>query len=100
DWDTHANNFHLLKNTLLPPADQGVATLLEDLRDRGLLDETLVVWLSDMGRTPRINNGAGRDHWSFCFSILLAGAGIGGGRVFGSSDRSAAYPSTNPVSPP
>jgi hypothetical protein len=100
DWDTHANNFNLLKNTLLPPTDQGVATLLEDLRDRGLLDDTLVVWLSDMGRTPRINNGAGRDHWSFCFSILLAGAGIGGGRVFGSSDRSAAYPSTNPVSPP
>jgi hypothetical protein len=100
DWDTHADNFKLLKNTLLPPTDQSVATLLEDLRDRGLLDETLVVWLSDMGRTPRLNKQAGRDHWSFCFSILLAGAGMGGGRVFGSSDRSAAYPSTNPVRPP
>jgi hypothetical protein len=99
DWDTHGDNFQLLRNTLLPPTDQGVAALLEDLRDRGLLDETLVVWLSDMGRTPRINNGAGRDHWSFCYSILLAGAGIRSGQVYGSSDRSAAYPSTNPVSP-
>jgi hypothetical protein len=99
DWDTHSDNFNLLKNTLLPPTDQGVAALLEDLRDRGLLDETLVVWLSDMGRTPRINNGAGRDHWSFCFSILLAGAGIRRGQVYGSSDRGAAYPSSHPMSP-
>jgi len=64
-----------------------------------MLDETLVVWMGDMGRTPRINNGAGRDHWSFCYSILMAGAGVRGGQVFGSSDRSAAYPSTTPVSP-
>jgi uncharacterized protein (DUF1501 family) len=70
-----------------------------DLSNRGLLDDTLVVWMSDMGRTPRINREAGRDHWSFCYSILLAGAGIRGGRVYGSSDRAAAYPSTNPVSP-
>ncbi len=99
DWDTHGDNFRLLKNTLLPPTDQAVATLLEDLHGRGLLDETLVVWMGDMGRTPRINGGAGRDHWSFCYSILMAGAGIRGGQVYGSSDRSAAYPSTNPVSP-
>ena len=84
---------------LLPPTDQAVAALLDDLHDRGLLDETLVVWMGDMGRTPRINGGAGRDHWSFCYSLLLAGAGIRGGQVYGSSDRSAAYPSTNPVSP-
>jgi hypothetical protein len=100
DWDTHENNFRLLRNTLLPPTDQAVSALLEDLHQRGLLDETLVVWMGDMGRTPRINGGAGRDHWSFCYSIILAGAGVRGGQVFGSSDRSAAYPSTNPVSPP
>ena len=99
DWDTHGNNFQLLKNTLLPPMDQGVSALLEDLQVRGLLDETLVIWMGDMGRTPRINNGAGRDHWSYCFSILMAGAGVHGGQVYGSSDRFAANPSTNPVSP-
>jgi hypothetical protein len=99
DWDTHSDNFRLLKDTLLPPTDQGVAALLADLRDRGMLDETLVVWLSDMGRTPRINSSAGRDHWSFCFSVLLAGAGVRQGEVYGSSDRGAAYPSSNPVSP-
>jgi hypothetical protein len=99
DWDTHGANFRELKNTLLPPTDQGISALLLDLESRGLLDETLVVWMGDMGRTPRINNGAGRDHWSFCYSVVMAGAGIRGGQVFGSSDRGAAYPSTNPVSP-
>jgi hypothetical protein len=99
DWDTHGDNFQLLKNTLLPPMDRGLSVLLEDLRGRGLLDETLVVWMGDMGRTPRINNGAGRDHWSFCYSIVMAGGGIRGGQVYGSSDRGAAYPSSNPVSP-
>jgi uncharacterized protein (DUF1501 family) len=64
-----------------------------------LLDQTLVVWMGDMGRTPRINKSAGRDHWSFCYSIVMAGGGIRGGQVYGSSDRSAANPSTNPVSP-
>ena len=99
DWDTHGDNFSLLKTTLLPPTDQAVSALLEDLHQRGLLDDTLVVWMGDMGRTPRINGGAGRDHWSFCYSILMAGAGVRGGQVYGSSDRHAAYPSTNPVSP-
>jgi hypothetical protein len=99
DWDTHGANFRELKNTLLPPTDQGMSALLQDLDSRGLLDETLVIWMGDMGRTPRINNGAGRDHWSFCYSIVMAGGGIRGGQVFGSSDRGAAYPSTNPVSP-
>jgi uncharacterized protein (DUF1501 family) len=99
DWDTHGDNFRLLKNSLLPVMDRGVAALLEDLDRRGLLDETLVVWMGDMGRTPRINKGAGRDHWSFCYSIVMAGGGVRGGQVYGSSDRSAAYPSTNPVSP-
>jgi uncharacterized protein DUF1501 len=99
DWDTHGDNFRTLKNTLLPPTDQGLAALLADLHDRGLLNETLVVWMGDMGRTPIINKSAGRDHWSFCYTVVLAGGGIRGGQVYGSSDRSAAYPSTNPVSP-
>jgi uncharacterized protein (DUF1501 family) len=99
DWDTHGDNFRALKNTLLPTTDRAVSALLTDLNSRGLLDETLVVWMGDMGRTPRINKDAGRDHWSFCYSILLAGGGVRGGQVYGSSDRTAAYPSTNPVSP-
>jgi hypothetical protein len=99
DWDTHAGNFPALKDTLLPPTDRGLSTLLEDLHARGLLGETLVVWMSEMGRTPRINRDGGRDHWSFCYSVALAGGGIRGGQVYGSSDRTGAYPSTNPVSP-
>jgi hypothetical protein len=99
DWDTHGGNFRDLKTTLAPQLDGGFAALLTDLDARGLLDETLVVWMGDMGRTPRVNRDAGRDHWSFCYSVVLAGAGIRGGRVYGSSDRRAAYPSTNPVSP-
>jgi hypothetical protein len=99
DWDTHGNNFNALKNTLLPDTDRGVSALLRDLHGRGLLESTLVVWMGDMGRTPRINKDAGRDHWSFCYSILLAGAGIRGGLVHGSSDRTAAYPASSPVSP-
>ncbi|HMC65924.1 MAG TPA: DUF1501 domain-containing protein [Gemmataceae bacterium] len=99
DWDTHAANFPGLKDTLLPPTDRGLSALLEDLQGRGLLEETLVVWMSEMGRTPRINREGGRDHWSFCYSILMAGGGVRGGQVYGSSDRTAAYPSTNPVGP-
>ncbi|MFO0806657.1 MAG: DUF1501 domain-containing protein [Gemmataceae bacterium] len=99
DWDTHGNNFKDLKNTLLPPTDRGVSSLLEDLAMRGRLDDTLVVWMSDMGRTPRVNKDAGRDHWSFCYSILMAGGGVRGGQAYGASDRGAAYPSVNPVSP-
>jgi hypothetical protein len=98
-WDTHANNFALLKDRLLPPFDQGFSALIEDLHLRGLLDETLVVCLGEFGRTPRINAQAGRDHWAACNTIVLAGAGIGGGQVFGASDRWAAYPATAPVSP-
>jgi hypothetical protein len=99
DWDTHGGNFQALKNTLLPDTDWSVSALLRDLDGRGLLDETLVVWMGDMGRTPRINKDAGRDHWSFCYSVVMAGGGVRGGQVYGSSDRCAAYPSTNPVSP-
>jgi hypothetical protein len=99
EWDTHERNFTTLKDTLLPDTDRALSALLVDLERRGTLEETLVVWMSDMGRTPRINPGAGRDHWSFCYSVILAGAGVHGGRVHGSSDRFAAYPSSDPVSP-
>ena len=99
DWDTHGGNFRHLKGSLAPPMDRGFSSLLSDLDARGMLDETLVVWMGDMGRTPKINKDAGRDHWSFCYSVVLAGGGIKGGQVYGSSDRGAAYPSTNPVSP-
>lgn len=100
DWDTHGDNFNLLKNTLLPVADRGVSALIDDLAGRGLLDETLVIWMGEMGRTPLVNKGAGRDHWSFCYSLIMAGGGIRAGLVHGSSDRSASYPALNPVSPP
>ncbi|HEV3006121.1 MAG TPA: DUF1501 domain-containing protein, partial [Pirellulales bacterium] len=99
DWDTHGGNFTALKNTLLPTTDRALSALLDDLTSRRLLDETLVVWMGDMGRTPMINKAAGRDHWSFCYSIVMAGGGIRGGEVYGSSDRSAAYPASQPVGP-
>ena len=93
------NNFKELKNTLLPPTDFGVSALLDDLSKRGTLDETLVVWMADMGRTPRVNKDAGRDHWSYCYSAMLAGGGIRGGTVYGASDAHAAAVKDNPVSP-
>ncbi len=98
-WDTHKNSFHRLKNHLLPPYDQAVSALLDDLHQRGLLDETLVVSMGEFGRTPRLNKNAGRDHWGFCQSVLMAGAGVRGGQVYGSSDGSAAYAAELPVSP-
>lgn len=98
-WDTHAQNFTQHKDKLLPGFDAGYSALLNDLHERGLLDETLVVVLGEFGRTPKINTNAGRDHWPGCFSITLAGAGIRGGLVHGASDRIAAYPSRDAVSP-
>jgi hypothetical protein len=99
-WDTHGNNFNQLRGRLMPPADQGFGALLEDLSSRGLLEETLVVWVGEFGRTPRINKAnSGREHWPQCYSAVLAGAGVRGGSVHGASDRSAAYPACDPVSP-
>jgi hypothetical protein len=99
-WDTHTNNFTILKNVNLPEFDKVQDALLEDLEVRGLLDETLVVVMSEMGRTPRINgNGAGRDHWTYCYGMWFAGAGIRGGTVVGESDSQAAYVKDRPVSP-
>src|SRR5262249_54155295 len=98
-WDTHKDSFNRLKNHLLPNFDRGMTALLDDLHSRGLLDDTLVVWLGEFGRTPKINKTAGGDHWGFCQSVLMAGPGIRGGQVYGSSDASAAYAAELPVSP-
>jgi hypothetical protein len=98
-WDTHKDNFRLLKHRLAPPMEQAFAALLDDLADRGLLDSTLVLWMGDFGRTPQVNKDAGRDHWPHCYSVVLAGGGVRGGQVYGESDRYGAFPRTNPVSP-
>ena len=97
-WDTHKNNYPTLRK-LLPALDQGLAAFLADLDDRGLLDTTLVVCLGEFGRTPRINKDGGRDHWPDCYSLLVAGAGVGRGRVYGASNRLAAYPARDAVAP-
>jgi hypothetical protein len=85
-WDTHANNFKTLKNTRIPPVDQGLPALVKDLEDRGMLDTTLVVWLTDFGRTPKINSASGRDHWATSGFAMMAGGGVPGGAVLGSTD--------------
>ncbi len=99
NWDSHQDNFPRLKNDLLPPADQAFSALIEDLDARGLLETTLVVTLAEFGRTPRINGGGGRDHWPDCYSIVLAGGGVTGGALYGSSDKLGAYPDQHPVTP-
>ncbi len=98
-WDTHGKNFEGLQTELLPMLDQGLSALLEDLQQRGLLDETLVICMGEFGRTPKINQNAGRDHWGPCSSVLMAGGGIQGGRVVGASDKIAAYPITERIDP-
>jgi hypothetical protein len=103
-YDSHGsppNPPHLtwLKEQLLPPTDAAFASLVEDLSDRGLLAETLVVMMGEFGRTPRFNKTGGRDHWSRCYSLVLAGGGIAGGRIYGASDALAAQPTRDPVSP-
>jgi uncharacterized protein (DUF1501 family) len=106
-WDTHSRNFTDLKTRLMPVADQAFSALLDDLESRGLLDETLVLWSGEFGRTPKVGQrssdaGAGadgRDHWAGCFSSVLAGGGVKGGFVYGKSDRQAAFPAENPVRP-
>jgi hypothetical protein len=104
-WDTHgfnvgnSPNFPTQRERLLPALDFSSSALVEDLQARGLLDQTLVVWMSEFGRTPRINGQAGRDHWGGVFSIALAGAGIRGGQVYGASDRHGTQPADRPVSP-
>lgn len=105
-WDTHSANFKALKTRLLPPTDQGVSAMLDDLETRGLLDETLVIMTGEFGRTPRIgsstgnnNTRDGRDHWSAVFSAVFAGAGVRGGQTIGQSDKMGAYPASRPYTP-
>jgi hypothetical protein len=98
-WDTHKDNFSTLRDSRLPQTDQSVSALIEDLECRGLLDETLVYWTGDFGRTPKVNKDAGRDHWPPCQTVLMAGGGIRGGRVYGASDSQGAYPDRDPVLP-
>jgi hypothetical protein len=105
NWDTHFRHYELSRRNLLPPADQSLAALLEDLAQRGMLETTLVVWMGEFGRTPRMgvqftNNALGadgRDHWCNCYSVALAGGGVRGGSVIGSSDGNGAYPRERPV---
>lgn len=107
NWDTHNSNFTQLKDRLLPPLDQGVSALLEDLGSSGLLEETLIVMVGEFGRTPKLGGNVGtpsyvpdgRDHWAGVFFALFAGAGVRGGQVIGSSDNIAAYPASNPYYP-
>jgi len=98
-WDTHAQNADRVEDVLCPMFDVGYTALLEDLDQRGLLDETLVVAIGEFGRTPKINAKGGRDHWGPVFSFTLAGAGISGGQVYGSSDQTGAYPASGKVRP-
>lgn len=99
NWDSHQNNFPRHRDDLLPPADQAFSALVEDLDQRGLLSSTLVVAMGEFGRTPKINQNAGRDHWPYCYSVVLAGAGVQGGAGYGRSDRIGAYPEDQPVTP-
>ena len=105
-WDTHGNNFQCLKEDLLPEFDRGFSALIADLADRGMLNETLLLVTSEMGRKPKIGDprsggstGAGRDHWTHCLTDVLAGGGLRGGQTYGSSDRFGEYPASNPVTP-
>ena len=105
-WDTHGNNFGCLKENLLPEFDRGFSALVEDLSNHGLLDETLLLVTSEMGRKPKIGDprsggvdGAGRDHWTHCLTDVLAGGGVRGGQTYGASDRYAEYPADKPVTP-
>lgn len=99
-WDTHQDNAGRLKNVLCPQFDTAYSALLDDLEDRGLLDETLVVVMGEFGRTPTINSAGGRDHWGSVFSVALAGAGVPGGGVIGASDARGGMPADRPVRPP
>lgn len=97
-WDTHGDGFRTLRQEL-PYTDAAVSTLLDDLADRGMLDSTLVVWMGEFGRSPRVDTGGGRDHWPDVYSLLMAGAGVRGGLVHGSSDRIGGFPRDGAVSP-
>lgn len=98
-WDTHQNNFVDLADRLLPMTDRTVPTLIADLAQRGMLESTLVVWMGEFGRGPKIGDrdGKGRNHWPHCYTVLFAGGGMRPGAIYGKSDRTGAYPAENPV---
>jgi hypothetical protein len=98
-WDTHANNFGTLRDRLLPALDRTFATLIGDLESRGLLEETIVVCVGEFGRTPRVNGGAGRDHWARTMAALLAGGGLPAGLAYGATDARGMAPKSDPCSP-
>jgi uncharacterized protein (DUF1501 family) len=104
-WDTHENNFPLLRDCLLPPTDRGLSALLDDLGERGLLEDTLIVMAGEMGRTPKVNAGTGeskvpgRDHWGAVQTVFVAGGGVPGGTIVGASDKDGAYPAKAPQRP-
>ena len=98
-WDTHANNNSRMKDVLCPQFDLGFSALIEDLDQRGLMDETLVVAIGEMGRTPKFNGAGGRDHWGQVFSFVMAGAGIRTAQAYGASDKQGAYPASGRVQP-
>lgn len=99
NWDSHSSVFPRHRDHLIPPADRALAALIEDLDQRGRLESTLVVALGEFGRSPRINGAAGRDHWPDCYTVVMAGGGVKGGSVYGSSDAVGAYPETDAVTP-
>lgn len=98
-YDSHRDHLNWAKTELLPPTDAAFSSLVEDLSSSGLLDETLILVMGEFGRTPRFNSAGGRDHWSNCFSAVVAGGGIRGGRVLGASDKTGSYPTSNSVTP-
>lgn len=98
-WDSHAREAQRLKTVLAPPADQAMSALIHDLEQRGMLDDTLVVCMAEFGRTPRFNGAGGRDHWGHVYSVAMAGGGIKGGVIHGSSDAIGAYPASGRVQP-
>ena len=99
-WDTHSGNFQKLKTTLLPQLDSACVSLVNDLSERGMLERTLVVVLGDFGRTPKVNgNQGGRDHWNFCYSLMLVGGGFKRGLIYGSSDSTGAFPASHALVP-
>lgn len=98
-WDTHGNNFGKLKGELLPQFDAACTSLIEDLAERGRLERTVIAVLGDFGRSPKVNGAAGRDHWNWCYSLMMVGGGFQQGLVYGASDPIGAYPSRNAMTP-
>ena len=100
-WDTHGFDntrmYPILSEYQLPLTDQTLPTLINDLKERGLFEETLIVWMGEFGRTPRLNDNISRDHWPQCYTVMLAGGGVKRGFVYGTSDKQGAYPDKDPV---